>query len=199
MKLGIGSGSTIVYAVERIVEKVKEENLKLICVPTSFQAEQLILDNNLTLGNLTTCPQLDCAIDGADEVDSNLNLIKGGGGCHTQEKIVASCASKLVIIADYKKDSIRLGEKYKKGIPIEVVPSAYTPVGERIKRTLGGEAHLRMAKQKAGPVVTDNGNFILDWHFPDTVTDWKQVNTEIKMMPGMKFALSFKSKEAFLK
>lgn len=82
--IGIGSGSTVVYAVDRLKERVKEEKLNVICVPTSFQARQLILKNGLTLGELEIHPELDCAIDGADEVDANMTLIKGGGGCLLQ-------------------------------------------------------------------------------------------------------------------
>lgn len=101
---------------------------------------------------------------GADEVDSRLNLIKGGGGCHLLEKLVASAAKQLVIVVDPSKISQRLGERWKKGIPIEVLPEAYTLVMAKIAR-LGGEACLRMAAHKAGPVVTDSGNFILDADF----------------------------------
>lgn len=82
--LGVGSGSTIVYAVDRLKERIKAENLNIVCIPTSFQARQLIIQNGLNLGELEINPQLDCAIDGADEVDSNMVLIKGGGGCLLQ-------------------------------------------------------------------------------------------------------------------
>nr|CAI5844002.1 unnamed protein product [Callosobruchus analis] len=126
--VGIGSGSTVVFAVERLAERVKKENLKVKCIPTSFQARQLIIDHKLTLTDLDVDPVLDVCIDGADEVDSNMTLIKGGGGCLLQEKIVASNAKKLIIIADYTKDSEKLGDQYKKGIPIEVVPIAYVPI-----------------------------------------------------------------------
>ncbi|XP_020628184.1 ribose-5-phosphate isomerase-like [Orbicella faveolata] len=108
--LGIGSGSTIVFAVERIAERVKEENLNLLCVPSSFQAQQLITQHKLILTDLDRQPELDVAIDGADDVDSDLTAIKGGGGCLTQEKIVASCAKQFIIIADDRKDSKQLGD-----------------------------------------------------------------------------------------
>lgn len=84
MVLGIGSGSTIVYAVERLKERVKDEQLDIVCIPTSFQARQLIIQNGLKLGELEINPVLDCAIDGADEVDDKMVLIKGGGGCLLQ-------------------------------------------------------------------------------------------------------------------
>eukprot|EP00079_Xenopus_tropicalis_P031714 XP_017945485.1 PREDICTED: ribose-5-phosphate isomerase [Xenopus tropicalis] len=182
--LGIGSGSTIVHAVNRLAERVKQENLNVVCVPTSFQARQLILQNGLVLSDLDRHPELDVAIDGADEVDSELNLIKGGGGCLAQEKIVAGCAKSFIVIADYRKDSKNFGEQWKKGVPIEVIPMAYVPVIKALQSRFGGVAELRMAVSKAGPVVTDNGNFLLDWKF-DKVHEWKAVNTEIKMIPGV--------------
>uniref|UniRef100_A0A8C3S9C1 ribose-5-phosphate isomerase n=1 Tax=Chelydra serpentina TaxID=8475 RepID=A0A8C3S9C1_CHESE len=182
--LGIGSGSTIVPVVHRLAERVKQENLNIVCIPTSFQARQLILQNGLSLSDLDRHPELDVAIDGADEVDSALSLIKGGGGCLTQEKIVAGYAKCFVVVADYRKNSKNLGEQWKKGIPIEVIPMAYVPVTRALARKFGGVAELRMAVRKAGPVVTDNGNFILDWKF-DKVHKWNEVNTAIKMIPGV--------------
>jgi len=117
--VGIGSGSTVVYAVERLVEVVKESsNLsgKVFCIPSSFQATQLITDAapHLILSNLNCHPEIDVGIDGADEVDKNMVLIKGGGGCLTQEKIVAFCCKKFVIVADYRKKSEFLSEQWKK-------------------------------------------------------------------------------------
>ncbi|XP_013872531.1 ribose-5-phosphate isomerase [Austrofundulus limnaeus] len=182
--VGVGSGSTIVFAVDRLAERVRQEKLNIVCVPTSFQARQLILQHSLTLSDLDRHPELDVAIDGADEVDTELTLIKGGGGCLTQEKIVAGCAKHFVVIADYRKDSKVLGQQWKKGVPIEVIPMAYVPVSRMIVKKFGGEASLRMAVSKAGPVVTDNSNFILDWKF-EQAQDWTEVNTAIKMIPGV--------------
>uniref|UniRef100_A0A2K6ERZ3 ribose-5-phosphate isomerase n=1 Tax=Propithecus coquereli TaxID=379532 RepID=A0A2K6ERZ3_PROCO len=169
--LGIGSGSTIVHAVQRI-------GMFLDC------ARQLILQYGLTLSDLDRHPEIDLAIDGADEVDADLNLIKGGGGCLTQEKIVAGYASRFIVIADFRKDSKNLGDQWHKGIPIEVIPMAYVPVSRAVSQKFGGVVELRMAVNKAGPVVTDNGNFILDWKF-DRVHKWSEVNTAIKMIPGV--------------
>ncbi|XP_032226825.2 ribose-5-phosphate isomerase isoform X3 [Nematostella vectensis] len=181
--LGIGSGSTVVYAVERLAERVMKEKLEVVCVPTSFQAQQLITENKLVLSDLERNPELDVAIDGADEVDANLTLIKGGGGCLTQEKIVASCAKTLVIIADDRKDSKQLGEKWSKGVPVEVVPFAYRPVMLKMEK-MGLSPVLRMAKAKAGPVVTDNGNFIIDVGFSKP-QDWNKLNTDLNLIPGV--------------
>lgn len=185
MNLGIGSGSTIVYAVERLAERVKAERLKIVCVPTSFQSHQLITKHKLTLGALETTPVLDLTIDGADEVDANMTLIKGGGGCLFQEKIIAYNSKKLVIVADFMKSSHLLGLKWKKGIPIEVAPMAYVPIKQKIESLFGGECVLRMAVAKAGPCVTDNGNFILDWKNFDTNCNWKKVNLHLLEIPGI--------------
>ena len=161
----------------------------IVCVPTSFQSKQLIVDNDLTLSDLERHPVLDVAIDGADEVDAQLNLIKGGGGCLTQEKIVASCAGKFCVVADFRKDSTQLGENWKKGIPIEVVPMAWKPVKIKIEKDFGGEAPLRMSVNKAGPLVTDNGNFILDWRFNgdavNSTRSWAEVDRKLQCIPGI--------------
>lgn len=105
------------------------------------------------MGDLSSTPELDVAIDGADEVDDHLNLIKGGGGCLTQEKIVAFNAKRFIIVADNRKRSKTLGTKWKE-VPIEVIRSAYMPLKKRIEKDLNGKATLRMAVKKAGPVVS---------------------------------------------
>lgn len=114
------------------------------------------------------------------------NAIEIRNNCFFQEKIVASCAKKMVIVADYTKDSKHLGQQYAKGIPIEVVPMAYVPIKQKIEKDFGGTVKLRMAVAKAGPCVTDNGNFILDWNFKiDPKIDWKKVNIQIISIPGV--------------
>jgi len=183
--VGVGSGSTIVYAVRRLAERVKEEGLEIKCVPTSFQARQLILSHGLVLSDLECEGRIDVTIDGCDEADSNLCLIKGGGGCQTQEKIVAENSEKFVVIADYRKKSRCLGEAWDY-IPVEVVPLAYTPLSQTISNKYGGTVKLRMAKNKAGPVVTDNGGLILDWHWDKTNDlNWAEVNTSLACMAGV--------------
>lgn len=197
--VGIGSGSTIVYAVEKLKQRVADENLKIKCVPTSFQARQLITEHGLNLTSLEEDPELDVTIDGADEADKQLTLIKGGGGCLAQEKVVAQAAKVFVVIADHRKKVEHLGTAWKY-VPIEVLPMAYKPIQNRIKTKFGGTVELRMAgKAKAGPVVTDNSNFILDWHFDihnlrerlqltdDGMDDilWKEVNGSLLNMAGV--------------
>jgi len=191
--VGIGSGSTIVYAVERLAERIKNENLDIICIPSSFQSKQLLIKHNLKTSDLETYTKIDLTVDGADEVDKELVCIKGGGACHLQEKLIAYCAKKFVVIADSRKKSSKLGQNWDRGIPIEVFPASYRIVQEKIENLYGGKANLREnnSTQKAGPVVTDNGNFILDWVFETKDSnsnvnyDWKTINISIKMIPGV--------------
>lgn len=199
--IGVGSGSTIVHAVERLAQRVKQEKLNVQCIPTSFQvrsaiiasenspdvqAKQLIRVHDLCLSDLDEFPSIDVTIDGADEVDQDKVLIKGGGGCLTQEKILAAASRKVVIVADYSKMSQRLGQNWKRGIPIEVIPMSFNFVRHKIQAQFGGKAGLRQGKSKAGPVVTDNSNFILDWHFdPDKRYNWSEVESALTLIPGV--------------
>ncbi|MBY8988828.1 MAG: ribose 5-phosphate isomerase A, partial [Candidatus Lokiarchaeota archaeon] len=183
MILGIGSGSTVVYAVEAIVEINKNNDLNLKCIPTSFQSQQLIVENGLTLVSLDQYPEIDLDIDGADEIDKALNLIKGGGGCLVQEKIVASSSKKLVVIADYTKKSEYLGENWKNGVPIEIIPLAHIPIMKKLEK-LGGKPVLRRAQAKAGPIVSDNGNFIIDVDF-GKITNPLELNLKLLQIPGV--------------
>jgi len=183
--VGIGSGSTIVFAVERLAERVKDEGLQLRCIPTSFQARQLIQQHGLVLSDLETDPRIDVTIDGCDEADDALTLIKGGGGCQTQEKVVASYSDQFVVIADYRKASNKLGEAWNY-VPIEVLALAYRPIMARIEKELGGRCEVRMAKAKAGPVVTDNGGMIIDWYWDkQLVRSWAEVESALQAMPGL--------------
>jgi len=183
MVLGIGSGSTVVYALKEIAIKNKNEQLSLKCIPSSFQSSQLIIENGLPMVSLDQYPEVDLDIDGADEIDSELNLIKGGGGCLLQEKILASNSKKLVIIADFRKKSERLGENWRNGIPIEVIPMAHIAIIKRLEK-LGGKPNLRKAKAKMGPLITDNGNFIIDVDFGIIETPSK-LNSKLLNIPGI--------------
>ena len=175
MKIGIGSGSTVVFAAERIGELHGNGTIeKIVCVPTSFQAKQLIAKYKLPLGDLDNIPELDVAIDGADSIDKELNVIKGGGGACVQEKIVAMCAKRFVVISDSSKYcDDHLGSNWSKGLPVEVIPSAYVPTMNQIEAKLNAKSELRMAEKKAGPVVTDNGNFLLD-----VKLQWEKIPSE---------------------
>ncbi|KAI9305182.1 ribose-5-phosphate isomerase [Cunninghamella echinulata] len=183
--IGIGSGSTVVYVVERILQKPELKHL--VYIPTSFQSKLLIIDGGLTLGSIEQYPEIDVTIDGADEVDPALNVIKGGGACQFQEKVVAESAKKFVIVADYRKKSDKLGVQWTKGVPIEVVPMAYKMVIKSLESKLSLKplsTTLRMAINKAGPVVTDNGNFVIDCHF-GPIDQPSQLLQEIKLLTGV--------------
>ncbi|EJD75542.1 ribose 5-phosphate isomerase A [Loa loa] len=189
-RIGVGSGTTAKFFVEFLAEKVNDGTVKdIICVPSSFSTRQWLIDSGLQVIDLENTLDLDLCIDGADEVDSNLNCIKGGGGCLTQEKIVQASAKKFYIIADASKQSEKLGDK-NFPIPIEVVPFGYAPVLNWIKRKEGGEAELRMnGKGKLDPFITDNNNFILDWNFPKnkyvTTEDLAALHTRLISLPGV--------------
>jgi ribose 5-phosphate isomerase A len=183
MTVGIGSGSTVVYAVQHLAERIHSKKWHVICIPTSYQARQLIIDNNLTLGTLDQYSIIDIDIDGADEVDPDLNLIKGGGGCHTQEKIVATCAKKMIIIVDYRKRSKQLGTVWRGGIPIEIIPSAYKSLMLQLQG-MGGTAKLRMGTTKMGPVLSDNGNFLVDVDF-GPISQPDKLHQQLKLLVGV--------------
>ncbi|MFX1257551.1 MAG: ribose 5-phosphate isomerase A [Promethearchaeota archaeon] len=183
MIVGIGSGSTVVYAINKIIKMNKEKDLNLKCIPSSYQSSQLIVKSRLNLASLEQYPEIDVDIDGADEIDKNLNLIKGGGGCLVQEKIIASNSKNFVIIADFRKNSEKLGQKWKKGVPIEVIPIAYVPIMKKLEK-IGGIPVLRMAQAKMGPLVTDNGNFIIDVDF-GIIDNPSELNQKILLIPGV--------------
>jgi len=185
--IGIGSGSTVPYVVERIVAQGEAYNRDRVFLPTGFQSKELIVKANLRLGDVDQYPNIDVTIDGADEVDHELNCIKGGGACHLREKVLAEAAETWIIVADYRKNSDVLGTTYKAGVPIEVAPFAYAKLLQNVHRLGSPEAILRMAKGgKAGPVVTDNGNFVIDAPFDvNTMKDPHELLQKIKMLTGV--------------
>ncbi|KAF9364995.1 ribose-5-phosphate isomerase rki1 [Mortierella sp. NVP85] len=182
--IGVGSGSTVVYVINRLRERDPELNAKTVFVPTSFQSRGLLLDAGLSVGDIEQYPNVDVTIDGADEVDSQLNAIKGGGGAHLQEKVVAEAAKKFVIVADFRKDSKLLGEQWTKGVPIEVVPFAWRAVLKKLQDLGSKNANLRMAVAKAGPVVTDNSNFLIDAPFGN-IHEPAQLLKDLKLITGV--------------
>ena len=183
MILGLGSGSTAALMIKSLAEQIRSGKLKNIRgVPTSFQSEVLALELNIPLIDLASVAQIDLAIDGADEVDPNFQLIKGGGACHVREKLVASKANKLLIVVDETKLVQKLNLVFP--LPIEVLPSAWKQVKDTILE-IGGVSNLRMATKKAGPVVTDQGNLILDVLFNDGINDPKNLEMCINNIPGV--------------
>ncbi|EFP09127.1 CRE-RPIA-1 protein [Caenorhabditis remanei] len=186
-RLGVGSGSTVKYLVEYLKQGYQNGQLKdIICVPTSFLTKQWLIESGLPVSDLDSHPELDVCIDGADEVDGQFTCIKGGGACLAQEKIVQTAAKHFYVIADYLKDSKHLGDRYP-AVPIEVLPPASQPLLLSIPRAEGGSCQLRQATKKCGPVVTDNGNFIIDWQFEKNVSgrDWLAIQQRLANTPGI--------------
>jgi ribose 5-phosphate isomerase A len=161
--IGLGSGSTVSYAIRELSNRVRREKLHILVVPTSYQASTLAIKNGISITTLDEHPALDLTIDGADQIDDKLSLIKGMGGALTREKIVASASKRLIIIADETKKVKVLGEK-NHPVPLEVIPFASRSVMLKIKET-GGIPALREGTGKVGPLITDNGNVIIDANF----------------------------------
>ena len=162
MLVGLGTGSTTAFAIEALGRRVREEGLRIKGTPTSFAAEQRARHFEIPLIPLDNVSKLDIALDGADEIDPNMNLIKGGGAAHTREKVVASLARRFIVLADSTKIVDHLGQT--RALPVEVLPMACGPV-MRILEKLGGMPEIRMGTQKDGPVVTDQGFWIIDTRF----------------------------------
>ena len=179
--IGLGSGSTTAYAIKEIGKITRQKNWQILGVPTSYQAMQLATQCGIKLTTLQEHPQLDLTIDGADQIDKELNLIKGMGGALTREKIVASASKRVIIIADETKLANKLGMDHL--VPIEVLPFATFTVMSKIRK-MKGEPRLRETNGKVGPLVTDNGNFILDVDFGPIDTPSK-LNFQIKSIPGV--------------
>jgi ribose 5-phosphate isomerase A len=178
--VGLGTGSTTRYMVEELGRRVREEGLKITGVPTSIQTSRLAQKVGVPLTSLDEHPRLDIAIDGADQVDPLLNLIKGMGGALTREKIVDSAAERLVIIVDEGKLTEKLGEDQV--VPVEVIPLGLTPVIARLEE-LGGVAVTRHTGD-TDLYITDNGNYIVDVDF-GVIADPARLEREIKLIPGV--------------
>jgi ribose 5-phosphate isomerase A len=179
--VGLGSGSTVAYAISNLSRKIKEEKLDVLCVPSSYQSSFIAVKEKIPLTTLDEYPILDLAIDGADQIDKKLNLIKGEGAALAREKIVASSAKKLIIIADETKLTANLGLDHH--VPIEVLPFGAKFVLNRILKS-GWKATLREGKGKVGPVITDNGNFIIDADF-GIIKDPRELEMKLKNIPGI--------------
>ena len=183
MILGLGSGSTAALMIEALALKLKSGEIKdVVGVTTSFQGEVLATELGIPLKSLSSVSEIDLAIDGADEVDPKFQLIKGGGACHVQEKLVAALAKKFVVVVDSTKLVTKLNLDFK--LPVEVLPSAWKQVQKTLKN-LGAEGNLRMAQKKAGPIVTDQGNLILDLTFSNGIDQPELLETQINNIPGV--------------
>jgi ribose 5-phosphate isomerase A len=180
--VGLGTGSTTAYTIQYLGERLQSGELKdIVGVPTSFQSEVLAKQYGVPLTTLDAIDRIDIAIDGADEVDPQKNLIKGGGAAHTREKVVDYLANQFIVVVDSGKLVERLGSSF--AVPVEVIPMAIAPVTNAIKK-LGGKPELRMGVKKAGPVITDQGNFVLDVRF-DSIDDPVNLEKTLNNLPGV--------------
>lgn len=178
MVLGIGSGSTVEIFLDLLGRRIKEEGLVVYGVPSSYQSHIAAVRNGIRIVDLFSYDELDLCVDGADQVDSKLNCIKGGGAAMTREKVVASASKRVVIIVDESK----LSEKLNKPIPVEVLPFAYGFVKRKLEKMCS--VCLRGGKGKVGPIITDNGNFVLDCDF-GVIDKPDELERDLNSIPGV--------------
>lgn len=179
--VGLGSGSTMAYAIAALGRRVRVEGLEVTGVPTSYQARVLALEHGIPLREPGDVQRIDLALDGADAVDPRGNAIKGAGAAHVTEKVVAALADSFVLVVDTSKLVSRLGESCP--IPLEVVPPALGLVLRRVTE-LGGSARLRVGTGKVGPVVSDLGNLIVDATF-GAIDDLEALDRALNGIPGV--------------
>ncbi len=177
MVIGLGTGSTTAYAIAELGKRVAS-GLEILGVPTSYQSAFLAAENGIQLTTLDEHPVLDIDIDGADQV-ANFAAIKGGGAAHTREKIVAQSAKKFVVVVDESK----VAEILNHPVPLEVLPFARKLVVKQVAE-LGGKAVVRIGVNKDGPVISDNGNFILDADFGE-INDPESLDKELSQCTGI--------------
>ena len=183
MVVGLGSGSTAALMIKGLGQRLASGQLKdIVGVTTSFQGEVLAAELGIPLRSLNAVDRIDLAIDGADEVDPAFQLIKGGGACHVQEKLVAARAERFVVVVDSTKlvDRLNLGFL----LPVEVLPGAWRQIQQQLS-AMGGTAELRMANRKAGPIVTDQGNLVLDVRFEGGIADPVDLERSVNNIPGV--------------
>ncbi|MEO1148318.1 MAG: ribose-5-phosphate isomerase RpiA [Cyanobacteria bacterium J06638_22] len=179
--VGLGTGSTAAFMIQFLGERMQAGTLTDIKgIPTSFQASVLAKKYGIPLTTLDEVDRIDVAIDGADEVDPQKNLIKGGGAAHTREKIVDGLAEQFVVVVDNSKLVEALGTF---PLPVEVMPMAIAPV-MRALEGLGGTPEIRMGVKKDGPVITDQGNMILDVKFA-AIANPTDLEKTINNLPGV--------------
>jgi ribose 5-phosphate isomerase A len=177
MVVGLGTGSTAYYFTSKLGELV-QQGLNIKGVPTSKKTETLANELGIPLVSFNEIEQIDVAVDGADEVDADLNLIKGGGGALLREKIIAASAKTFIVIADSQKNVDTLGTF---PLPVEVVPFGLEMTIKHI-RDLGGKTELR--QQQGNPFLTDNGNYILDTNFQE-IKEPKELEKKLNLIPGV--------------
>lgn len=177
--LGLGTGSTTHYFIEAVGKKIKQEEIEVMGIPTSFQSLLLAKEWNIPITSLEE-HDIELAVDGADEVDPEFNLIKGGGAAHTKEKIVDYAARRFYVIVDDSKYVEKLGNF---PVPVETIPESSRVVMKALK-DMRANPTIRMAERKDGPVITDNGNFIIDAKF-DEILSPPHLEVDLNSIPGV--------------
>ena len=180
--LGLGSGSTAAIAIKELGNRIRKGMLTdIVAVPTSTQAFLLAVENGIPTTTLYEHPRIDLTIDGADQVDRDLNLIKGMGGALAREKIVASASKQLIIVVDETKLTEKLGDNQV--VPLEILPFAVPLILSRLQ-AMKIKGVVREGDGKVGPIVTDNGNFIID---ADTgmIKNPNELDTKLKNIAGV--------------
>tara|TARA_B100000945_G_C20322688_1_gene568460 strand:+ start:364 stop:1071 length:708 start_codon:yes stop_codon:yes gene_type:complete len=180
MKVGLGTGSTVKYTVIELGRRIAEEGLEIVGVPTSLATETLATKVGITLVELSDCDNLDIVIDGADEFDTEFNLIKGGGAALLREKIVAQESLSMVVVADERKMVETLGAF---PLPIEITPFSHQATIRQLTKLLDCRVNCRMSGDN--PVITDNGNYIADAHCGPKITDPVHLEIEILKIAGV--------------
>ena len=178
MIVGLGTGSTVEYSLRKLGTLVKD-GLKIKAIPTSMHTKRIAKEENIPLTTLEENPEIDLTIDGADEVDSNLNLIKGGGGALTREKIIAYHSKKVIIIVDDSKVVKALGIDFS--LPVEVLKFGWTSTKKVIE---GFGCNVKMRKIMGEPFITDNSNYVLDCEF-EKIDEPEQLETDLNLVPGV--------------
>ncbi len=183
MVVGLGTGSTVYYALLKLGAMVRE-GLDIVGIPTSAGTEKIAIAEKIPLATLATHPTLDLTIDGADEVDKDLNLIKGGGAALVREKIIANASKEILIVVDESKVSRVLGTTFP--LPVEIVRFGWEATQTEVNR-ICGKSTLRLASTQDGnqhPLITDNGNYILDCYF-DGIPVPKEIELRLNNIPGV--------------
>ncbi len=179
--VGLGSGSTLRYFIQELGARVRSGQLHVVGVPTSYQSHFLAKESGVSLLDPMDVASVDITVDGADEIDPAGNLIKGGGGAHVMEKLIAAMAKQFVIVADETKPVQVLGART--AVPIEVITPALAFVMKKL-REFGGQPQIRSSNGKLGPVISDLGHPILDVKF-DAITDAAQLSQQLNAIPGI--------------
>ena len=182
MKVGLGTGSTVKYTILELGRRIKEENFEIMCVPTSIATEKLSIENNIQLYELSSLDGLDLVIDGTDEFDKELVLIKGGGGALVREKIIAQASQQMIVVADDSKKVETLG---RFPLPVEVIQFSWKETRRQISQITGlPESKIVKRNQNNNSFITDNGNFILDLHL-ETIENPKKLESDLNKLAGV--------------